>query len=231
MEKSKKMKKWIIIIVALLTILVIAFLVIKGIREDRAHKQLLEDTEKVKTDLQTETRLLLKEYNLEDVDITVKFEAFGVDEDDLNDFTYMFNDNYTIYVTSSNECPLSFEEITDITRELGCYEINWTFGKEEYNSRGYDVFSDGDEIYHNSLEEDVKAASEKTARENEKKIQDILSSKEDSSEKNTSNSKTCKSCGRSFDDSSNKKSIRKTGMCSNCYNNYKNAEEALEDFE
>lgn len=43
MEKSKKMKKWIIIIVALLTILVIAFLVIKGIREDRAHKQLLED--------------------------------------------------------------------------------------------------------------------------------------------------------------------------------------------
>ena len=36
----------------------------------------------------------------------------------------------------------------------------------------------------------------------------------------------CQSCGRSFTDSSNKNSIRKTGMCENCYKNYKTAKSA-----
>lgn len=37
---------------------------------------------------------------------------------------------------------------------------------------------------------------------------------------NSSGSRTCKSCGRSFSDSANEISIKKTGMCKNCYNNY-----------
>jgi len=36
----------------------------------------------------------------------------------------------------------------------------------------------------------------------------------------SSGSKTCKSCGRTFSDTSNFMSIAKTGMCKNCYNNY-----------
>ena len=36
----------------------------------------------------------------------------------------------------------------------------------------------------------------------------------------SSDSLTCKVCGRSFSDSANKKSIRSTNMCSNCYRNY-----------
>lgn len=41
---------------------------------------------------------------------------------------------------------------------------------------------------------------------------------------------TCKSCGRSFQsDSENAKSIRKTNMCTNCYNNYKKASDALKE--
>lgn len=33
-------------------------------------------------------------------------------------------------------------------------------------------------------------------------------------------SRTCRSCGRSFTDSSNVSSIKKTNMCTNCYGNY-----------
>lgn len=40
---------------------------------------------------------------------------------------------------------------------------------------------------------------------------------------------TCGSCGRTFSsDSSNAKSVKSTGMCSNCYSNYKTAERMLE---
>ena len=42
-----------------------------------------------------------------------------------------------------------------------------------------------------------------------------------SSSSGSSNSRTCKSCGRTFTDSTNKSSIARTGMCSNCYNNFK----------
>ena len=41
-----------------------------------------------------------------------------------------------------------------------------------------------------------------------------------SSSSTKSDSLTCRSCGRSFSDSANKKSIRSTNMCSNCYRNY-----------
>ena len=37
----------------------------------------------------------------------------------------------------------------------------------------------------------------------------------------SSNSRTCKSCGRTFTDSENFRSIARTGMCKNCYNNFK----------
>lgn len=36
----------------------------------------------------------------------------------------------------------------------------------------------------------------------------------------SSSSKTCRSCGRTFTDSANKKSISRTNMCTNCYNNF-----------
>lgn len=42
------------------------------------------------------------------------------------------------------------------------------------------------------------------------------------------NSKTCSNCGRVFTDSENVGSIRKTNMCTNCYNNYKFGTEAKE---
>ena len=35
-----------------------------------------------------------------------------------------------------------------------------------------------------------------------------------------SGSRTCGSCGRSFSDSANVSSIKRTNMCSNCYHNY-----------
>lgn len=35
-----------------------------------------------------------------------------------------------------------------------------------------------------------------------------------------SDSRVCKSCGRTFTDSANKNSIARTGMCKNCYNNF-----------
>ena len=35
-----------------------------------------------------------------------------------------------------------------------------------------------------------------------------------------SSSSRCRSCGRSFSDHTNVMSIKKTGMCTNCYNNY-----------
>lgn len=40
-------------------------------------------------------------------------------------------------------------------------------------------------------------------------------------------SRTCGYCGRSFTDSSNKSSIARTNLCTNCYNNYKWASDAL----
>lgn len=40
--------------------------------------------------------------------------------------------------------------------------------------------------------------------------------------------KSCQSCGREFSDSDNKKSISRTNMCENCYNNYKSLEWVLE---
>lgn len=41
---------------------------------------------------------------------------------------------------------------------------------------------------------------------------------------------TCKSCGRKFQKGSqNAKSIRRTNMCTNCYNNYKKASDALKE--
>lgn len=36
----------------------------------------------------------------------------------------------------------------------------------------------------------------------------------------SSSSRTCQSCGRSFTDSSNISSIKKTNMCKNCYGNF-----------
>lgn len=41
-----------------------------------------------------------------------------------------------------------------------------------------------------------------------------------SSNSGSSSSKTCQSCGRSFDDSINKKYITHTNMCKNCYTNF-----------
>ena len=38
----------------------------------------------------------------------------------------------------------------------------------------------------------------------------------------------CKSCGRSFSDDNNVRSIKHTNMCENCYNNYKFGSEAKE---
>ena len=43
----------------------------------------------------------------------------------------------------------------------------------------------------------------------------------------SSSSKECPICSREFSDSSNRKSIRKTNMCTRCYNNYKTANEML----
>ena len=40
-------------------------------------------------------------------------------------------------------------------------------------------------------------------------------------------SRTCRSCGRKFTDSSNKSSIARTNMCTNCYNNFKWASSAV----
>lgn len=39
-------------------------------------------------------------------------------------------------------------------------------------------------------------------------------------------SRTCGSCGRSFSDSTNVSSIKRTNMCSNCYHNYQVAMDA-----
>lgn len=39
--------------------------------------------------------------------------------------------------------------------------------------------------------------------------------------------KICASCGREYSDSTNKKSISKTNMCTNCYNNYKSMEQFI----
>ncbi len=36
----------------------------------------------------------------------------------------------------------------------------------------------------------------------------------------SSSSKTCRSCGRTFTDSANWKSISRTNMCTNCYGNF-----------
>ena len=46
----------------------------------------------------------------------------------------------------------------------------------------------------------------------------IMAMTDDSS--SSSNSKTCKSCNRSYTDSANTMSIAKTGMCKNCYGNF-----------
>lgn len=43
----------------------------------------------------------------------------------------------------------------------------------------------------------------------------------------SSSSKECPICSREFSDSSNRRSIRRTGMCSTCYKNYKTANEML----
>lgn len=43
-----------------------------------------------------------------------------------------------------------------------------------------------------------------------------------------SSSKTCRSCGRSFSSGSNLSSIKKTGMCTNCYGNYSWAKSAFD---
>lgn len=47
-----------------------------------------------------------------------------------------------------------------------------------------------------------------------------------SSSSSSKNSSRCKVCGRSFTDDENKKSIRHTNMCVNCYNNYQFGVEA-----
>ena len=44
-----------------------------------------------------------------------------------------------------------------------------------------------------------------------------------------SSSRTCSYCNRVFTDSENIKSIRKTNMCTNCYNNYKIGSDAIEN--
>lgn len=43
----------------------------------------------------------------------------------------------------------------------------------------------------------------------------------------SSNVSVCKSCDREFSDSSNKRSIARTGMCSNCYGNFKSMSEYI----
>lgn len=43
----------------------------------------------------------------------------------------------------------------------------------------------------------------------------------------TGSSRTCRSCGRKFADSTNKSSIARTNMCTNCYNNFKWASSAV----
>ncbi|MBQ7121395.1 MAG: hypothetical protein IJO03_03935 [Clostridia bacterium] len=45
----------------------------------------------------------------------------------------------------------------------------------------------------------------------------------------TESSDTCQSCGREFTDSKNKKSIARTHMCDNCFNNYKSLEWVLDE--
>lgn len=48
-----------------------------------------------------------------------------------------------------------------------------------------------------------------------------------SSSSSSSKGRTCKSCGRTFTDSSNTMNIAKTGMCNNCYSNFQWGQKAL----
>ena len=58
----------------------------------------------------------------------------------------------------------------------------------------------------------------------------LLTSCISSGSSGSSRSATCKSCGRSFqagDSAGNFMNIARTGMCNNCYNNFKTAQSAL----
>ena len=48
-------------------------------------------------------------------------------------------------------------------------------------------------------------------------------------EETDDNSSECPICDTTFTDSENKKTIAKTGMCNNCYGNYKNLEWVLDE--
>ena len=132
---------------------------------------------------------------------------------------------YTVSVVV--DCTSDDPELWSATESLLAYAV------EEYVPGGYndDVeASTGDVItlYNNNYKDSYFGQYMVTVNVNGKCVHKPET--RDYSNSGDKDMVTCKSCGRKFQKGSeNAKSIRNTNMCTNCYNNYKNAIDAFKE--
>ena len=198
MEENKKMSKSTKIILGILIAIVcicVAFFAMSNIKKSKIKKE-------YKDLLENGMDNISQDYNLSKVNVQVT----SIEKRDLKyDFDAIIDcegDNNALIFDDGNNEEYDYDQVEDF--------------KEAIKYVVYDANNDltttikGDSEYNWDLNTAVTFNGETIKMAYNDKV----------SSSSSKNSLRCKYCGRSFTDDENKKSIRHTNLCLNCYDNY-----------
>ena len=199
MEENKKMSKSTKIILGILIAIVcicVAFFAMSNIKKSKAKKE-------YKNLLEKEMDNISQDYNLSKVTVQVT----GINKNWTNNYSLdaiidceCDNNNALIFDDDNNE-EYDYDQVVLFEEAIGYAVYHASNGLTTITSEGE----------HNWLQYTTVTLNGKAIH------QPPIERASSSSSKNSSR---CKYCGRSFTDDENKKSIRHTNMCLNCYDNY-----------
>lgn len=212
---DNKKKKIIPIVIVAIVVVIISVVVISNVAESNKIQKLKEEY----------TALL-------DERMAGVYEDKDCIEYQLSDISYSVTNlektgsgTYTVSVVI--DCKSNDPELWSATESLLAYAV------EEYVPGGFNdnvKASTGDTITlrNNNYKDSYYGENMVTVNVNGKHVHGPEA--HDYSNSGDKDTVTCKSCGRKFQKGSeNAKSIRRTNMCTNCYNNFKNANDALKE--
>lgn len=205
MEENKKMSKSTKIILGILIAIVcicVAFFAMSNVKKSKAKKE-------YKNLLEKEMDNISQDYNLSKVTVQVtgiKKWVIDYSLDAIIDCE-CDNNNALIFDDGNNE-EYDYDQVIYDYDQLVLFEKAIEYAVYHASNGLTTIKSDGDDnwLLHTTVTLNGKAVRQPPI--------------ERASSSSSKNSSRCKYCGRSFTDDENKKSIRHTNMCLNCYDNY-----------